>query len=392
MRRKSRRGNTAVGVASTGGIASALRYDGYGKTLDSYNPASHPTPWKYQGRLDVSPDADAPLYDAGARFYAPAIGAFTQLDSYAGSAQAAWSLNRYLYAGANPTSMIDPDGHAFIDNPGSASGGYRLPPQRHNLVRGDYKEPTPRPTVYIPPLRLAASLVSSTPVERENGINPLKVAGGVAARQAEHLVELPGALWNLVTALPGAALAAPGAIADVAGDLGGAWDKGSSTVIRRVVDWSNTQRANLLSGDEDRIAEGISSSVDVAGVITAVGGLTKAAAASKLGKAEEGIGGAGPVRVGQAGEAAVRESYDIGPKVSAVVNGRTRIFDGLTAEAVSEVKNVRVQAYTQQLRDSVAYARTEGRRFDLYVRPDTYLTGPLQIAVRAGEINLRLIP
>lgn len=88
----------------------------------------------------------------------------------------------------------------------------------------------------------------------------------------------------------------------------------------------------------------------------------------------------------------MRESYDIGPKVSAVVNGRTRIFDGLTAEAVSEVKNVRVQAYTQQLRDSVAYARTEGLRFDLYVRPDTYLTGPLQIAVRAGEINLRLIP
>ena len=46
--------------------------------------------------------------------------------------------------------MIDPDGHAFIDNPGSASGGYRLAPQRHNLVRGDYKEPTPPPDGLYP--------------------------------------------------------------------------------------------------------------------------------------------------------------------------------------------------------------------------------------------------
>ena len=229
MRRKSRRGNTAVGVASTGGIASALRYDGYGKTLDSYNPASHPTPWKYQGRLDVSPDADEPLYDAGARFYSPAIGAFTQLDSYAGSAQAAWSLNRYLYAGANPTSMIDPDGHAFIDNPGSATGGYRLPPQRHNLVRGAYKEPTPRPTVYIPPAKK-----------------------------------------------PAAVKPAPA----------------STSVIHGTANWMITQYGNLVSGDPDRIAEGIGSSIDVATVVTGVAGAAKAGA-TRL--AERGASGAADV-------------------------------------------------------------------------------------------------
>ena len=98
------------------------------------------------------------------------------------------------------------------------------------------------------------------------------------------------------------------------------------------------------------------------------------------------------VRLGQAGEAAVRGSYDIGPKAAAVVDGRARIFDGLTDEAVSEVKNVASQGYTQQLKDSLSYAQENGLRFDLYVRPDTYLTAPLQEAISGGLINLRFIP
>jgi RHS repeat-associated protein len=89
------------------------------------------------------------------------------------------------------------------------------------------------------------------------------------------------------------------------------------------------------------------------------------------------IGGAGPVRVGQAGEAAVRSAYDIGEKFTTVVNGRTRIFDGLTEEAVSEVKNVARQQLTRQLRDYIDYARSNGLRFAIYVRQNTELSGPL---------------
>ena len=106
-------------------------------------------------------------------------------------------------------------------------------------------------------------------------------------------------------------------------------------------------------------------------------------------------GGVGPVRVGQAGEAAVRSAYDIGPKATVEIGGRTRILDGLNAEAVSEVKNVAYQAYTQQLRDSLAYAQQNVLRFDLYVRGGanpTTLSGPLEAAVRRGDITLRVIP
>jgi RHS repeat-associated protein len=70
------------------GYLSAVRYDPYGQTPTSSlwdSGGSFPTPWKFQGRLDLSPDTTDPLYDFGARFYSPGIGAFTQLDDVAGS-------------------------------------------------------------------------------------------------------------------------------------------------------------------------------------------------------------------------------------------------------------------------------------------------------------------
>lgn len=75
-----------------------------------------------------------------------------------------------------------------------------------------------------------------------------------------------------------------------------------------------------------------------------------------------------------------------------LVNGRTRIFDGLTATTVSEVKNVKYQAYTEQIRDYLDYARSTSGRFDLYVRSDTVLSGPLKAKVLSGRVNLLLIP
>jgi hypothetical protein len=105
-------------------------------------------------------------------------------------------------------------------------------------------------------------------------------------------------------------------------------------------------------------------------------------------------GGALPVRIGQAGERAVRAVHDIGPKVPINVNGRTRIPDGLTNTVLSEVKNVKSLSYTQQLRDFVKYAQNNGLRVDLYVRPNggTSLSSTLADAIRNGQIHLKYIP
>jgi hypothetical protein len=103
-------------------------------------------------------------------------------------------------------------------------------------------------------------------------------------------------------------------------------------------------------------------------------------------------GGLAAVRLGRAGEDAVRAAFDIGNPTRILVNGRNRIPDGLTTNILSEVKNVRSLSFSRQLRDFSDFAQQTGRRFDLFVRPNTELSTPLRRAVQDGTINLRLIP
>jgi RHS repeat-associated protein len=102
----------SVGAGPT--YVGAYRYDAYGETCDTYTPASGAvdSPWRYQGRIRESAQGSPDLYDFTARSYSPGLGAFTSLDSVTGSAQNPLSLNRFLYATANPATLVDPSGHA----------------------------------------------------------------------------------------------------------------------------------------------------------------------------------------------------------------------------------------------------------------------------------------
>ena len=93
-------------------------------------------------------------------------------------------------------------------------------------------------------------------------------------------------------------------------------------------------------------------------------------------------------QLGAEGEMAVRAAYDIGEKSAVRIGGRLRVPDGLTEEVLSEVKNVKSLSYTRQLRDYADFAAQTGRRFDLYVRSSTRLSGPLRAARDAGLINI----
>ena len=107
-------GNVAgAETAAQTAYAAAIRYDPYGQTADTYTKPSGgiALAWKFQGRLDVSPDG-SPLYDAGARFYAPYLGLFSQLDQVTGQPTDPRSMNRFAYAEANPWTFSDPSGHA----------------------------------------------------------------------------------------------------------------------------------------------------------------------------------------------------------------------------------------------------------------------------------------
>lgn len=104
--------------------------------------------------------------------------------------------------------------------------------------------------------------------------------------------------------------------------------------------------------------------------------------------------GARPVRMGAWGERQARRKYRLGTKVEVTLPGTQikRIFDGLTKRGVHEVKNVKKQAYTRQLRDGVMLARSFNAKFYLYVRRETKFSKPLREAIRRGDVHVRYIP
>ncbi len=93
-------------------VADAYRYDPYGEQVAATAGAS--SPWRYQGRLLLGGGSAQDTYALGARAYAPALGAFTSMDTVAGSAQDPLSLNRFLYAEADPATLSDPTGHSVV--------------------------------------------------------------------------------------------------------------------------------------------------------------------------------------------------------------------------------------------------------------------------------------
>jgi RHS repeat-associated protein len=136
-------GNVVGDETGTKTIQDAFRFDAYGETVCAWPSGGSALnlKWRHQGRLDISPNSD-PLYAANARFYAPSAGVFTQLDSVSGSAQNPRSMNRFLYALANPATFVDPSGHTVyncvivagqfictdVDDPGAGGGGWTSTP------------------------------------------------------------------------------------------------------------------------------------------------------------------------------------------------------------------------------------------------------------------------
>lgn len=85
--------------------------------------------------------------------------------------------------------------------------------------------------------------------------------------------------------------------------------------------------------------------------------------------------------LGKSGERAVSVFYDIGKKPTKPIDmfGSWRIPDGLTNKTLSEVKNVARQSLTKQIKDDIKFAESQipPLIFNLYVRDDTVLSGPL---------------
>ena len=118
-----------------------------------------------------------------------------------------------------------------------------------------------------------------------------------------------------------------------------------------------------------------------AGPVVAAGGASTTSQAEKMATVRA---------VGKAGEVA---SGIIKNKESIIVNGRTRIPDGLDygLKLLQEVKNVAALSYTSQMRDFVTYSQQRGLSMELFVRQNTNFTYPMLKAIVQNNINIKIL-
>jgi RHS repeat-associated protein len=108
----------AVCAAASTTLSDAYRYDGFGQQIASAGSVTNP--WRYRGLLNLTGDfGQGALLDMGARDYTPQLGVFTQEDSVQGGAANPFTMNRFLYALADPATLVDPDGHMADANFGT---------------------------------------------------------------------------------------------------------------------------------------------------------------------------------------------------------------------------------------------------------------------------------
>ena len=111
-------------LTDTGTTYSVTRYDEYGEVEEETSPDVPRLGFTGHQRGP----AEAPdLYYAQQRWYNAATGRFISEDPVWGKPKRPPSLHRYLYAYANPTVFVDPDGRMGLPNSWSEMPGYEAP-------------------------------------------------------------------------------------------------------------------------------------------------------------------------------------------------------------------------------------------------------------------------
>ncbi len=99
-------GSTSEVTNLSGTVIQGFQYDAWGNEIDSFGNAI--TTVGFTGQLA---DLQTGLDYFGSRYYDPSTGTFITQDDYQGEVDLPISLNRYLYAYANPLRYTDPTGH-----------------------------------------------------------------------------------------------------------------------------------------------------------------------------------------------------------------------------------------------------------------------------------------
>jgi RHS repeat-associated protein len=111
-------GSVVALTDSTGAAVGRYSYEPYGKATFSGTVTSN-----FQFASGYT-DPETGLVKFGARYYDPSLGRWTQRDAFAGHLASPKTINRYAYAGCNPTNHVDPSGLQYMDIPIEACRGF----------------------------------------------------------------------------------------------------------------------------------------------------------------------------------------------------------------------------------------------------------------------------
>ncbi len=154
----------------------------------------------------------------------------------------------------------------------------------------------------------------------------------------------------------------------------------------RVVD------AALTGGDVGREATALGADAMGALIPGATGLGLSVRGVDKVGDVVKAVDRMSEVRsIGKAGETAAGIQKNSERIPSLTDTATFRIPDGLDHQKkiLQEVKNTIYQPLTNQLKDFIGYTQKEGYTFDLFVRPDTQLSRPLQDVAESGVVNIK---
>lgn len=103
-------GSTRALSDENGAVAATFQYDAYGNMRQAGGTAT--TSYLFTGEQY---DSSLGSYYLRARYYSPQLSRFLTMDTFPGLTQQPLTLNKYLYADANPINRVDPSGNLSGD-------------------------------------------------------------------------------------------------------------------------------------------------------------------------------------------------------------------------------------------------------------------------------------
>ena len=435
-------GSVAVITDENGAVVERLSYDAWGKRRfpnGADDPAGSIESLTTRGFTGQEELDSVALVHLNGRVYDPLVGRMISPDPTVPDGLNAQAWNRYSYVGNDPLAFTDPSGYSWLSSFFHSVG---------NAIRSVFQQvPILRAVVQLVLTVVATPFVGPIVAAAAGAAVVNGLSGGNLGTMLRSAV-IAGATalaFNVVGDITGhqPTFGTPAYAANVAGHAGvgcltsvasggscqsGALSGAAGAAATPLVDTGNLIGGTVASGLVGGLASVAGGGKFENGAVTGafgylfnncysclqgtlarqdlplrdalspfdfVGGMGGGLRAIfARGAAEEVLRGIALARsLGLAGETAVRNSYNIGERITIDIGSRTIIPDGFVpGQSISEVKNVSSLSFTNQLRTYANFAQQNNLRFDLYTRPGTTFSGPLQNAIDRGLINRLDIP